>query len=63
MEMRVPLFSRVSARTVSLPIFRLARVGVAAYRVRVLPRLERMKLVRAVRASKLYTVYSWFKVD
>jgi hypothetical protein len=41
----------------AVPIYLLARVGVAKYREKVLPRLEKTKLFRAVKASKLYNIY------
>ncbi len=44
-----------------VPIFFFARWGVGAYRQHVLPRLEKMKFIRAMKASKLYNVYQWFQ--
>lgn len=44
----------------SVPIYLVGRVGVGWYRATIYPRLERMKLFKAVRASKLFNVYRLF---
>ena len=57
----VVLGSLVGWMVLAVPIFFLARYGVGQYRKRVLPRIENTKLVKAVKASRLYTVYTWFQ--
>jgi len=46
-----------------VPIFYLARWGVAWYRAKILPRLLATKLFKVVKASKLYNVYQLFQTD
>jgi uncharacterized protein (TIGR03546 family) len=53
----VVLGSLIGWVVLAVPIYLLARVGVAKYREKVLPRLEKTKLFRAVKASKLYNIY------
>ena len=45
----------------AVPIYFLARWGVARYRATLHPRLARSKAFRAVTASKLYNVYKLFR--
>lgn len=40
-----------------VPVVVLVRLGVVRYRARVMPVLERLKVVQAVKASKLYDLY------
>lgn len=47
----------------AVPLYFLARYGVVQYRARLLAKVERLKIVKAVKASKLYTVYTWFRVN
>ncbi len=46
-----------------VPIFLVARWGVATYRVTIYERVARLRLVKALKASKVYTVYRWFQVE
>ncbi len=47
----------------AVPIFFLARLGVSQYRARVLPRLKKMRVFKAVKASKLYNLYRLFQPE
>lgn len=47
----------------ALPIFFLARFGVARYRATIYARVQQSRFYQAVRASKLYTVYRWFQPE
>jgi uncharacterized protein (TIGR03546 family) len=58
----VVLGSLVGWAVLSLPIFFLGRFGVGKYRKKLLPKLEKMKFVRAVKASKFYNMVGWFRV-
>lgn len=57
----VVLGSLIGWAILFLPIFLLARVGVAKYRERILTRLEKTRLFQAVKASKLYDLYRLFQ--
>ena len=46
-----------------VPIFFLARLGVGRYREHALPRLQKMKVFKAVRASKVYNLYRLFQPE
>lgn len=45
----------------AIPIFLLARVGVLRYRSTWGERVEQSKAFKAIKASKLYNVYTWFR--
>ena len=47
----------------AVPIFFLARLGVSQYRARVLPRLKKMRVFKAVKASKLHNLYRLFQPE
>lgn len=47
----------------ALPIFFLARFGVARYRATIYARVRESRFYQAVRASKVYSVYRWFRPD
>jgi uncharacterized protein (TIGR03546 family) len=57
----VVLGSLIGWAVLSVPIFLLARLGVARYRERILTRLKKTKLFQAVKASKLYDIYRLFQ--
>ena len=57
----VVLGSMVGWAVLVLPIFFGARWGVRKYRESVAERIRRSKLMKAMKASKLYTVYRWFQ--
>lgn len=59
----VVLGSLIGWVVLALPIYMLCRYGVVKYRAHLLPKVERLRIVKAVKASKLYTVYSWFRVS
>ncbi len=47
----------------ALPIFLGARVGVTRYRARYGERVMNSRLMKAVKASRAYNVYSWFRAE
>ncbi len=47
----------------ALPIFVAARVAVARYRARYGERVMNSRLMKAVKASRAYNVYSWFQAE
>ncbi len=57
----VLLGSVVSWIVLAFPIYLVARVAVARYRATIYPKLQQIKLYRAVKASKVYNVYRWFR--
>jgi uncharacterized protein (TIGR03546 family) len=57
----VVLGSLVVWLVAALPIWGLARIGVAQYRAHVYPVLARSKTFKAVTASKLYNLYRLFR--
>jgi uncharacterized protein (TIGR03546 family) len=59
----VVLGSLVGWVVLAVPIFFLARMGVTRYREKVLSKLERTKVFKAVKASKVYNVYRLFRPD
>ncbi|HSA57520.1 MAG TPA: TIGR03546 family protein [Gemmatimonadaceae bacterium] len=44
-----------------VPIFLLARLGVLRYRATIGSRVQQSRAFQAVRASRIYTVYRWFR--
>ncbi|MDH5643009.1 MAG: TIGR03546 family protein [Gemmatimonadota bacterium] len=59
----IVLGSLVGWVVLAIPIYYLSRFGVGWYRANVLPKLERSKFVKAVKASKVYSFYRLFRVD
>jgi len=59
----VLLGSLVAWAVVAIPLYFLARFGVARYRATIYARLQRMRVYRAVRASKVYNVYRMFRPE
>ena len=57
----VVLGSVVAWLVLFLPLFLLARVGVVRYRATVGERVRRSRAYKALQASQLYNVYSWFR--
>jgi uncharacterized protein (TIGR03546 family) len=57
----IVLGSFVCWAVATVPIYFLARWGVARYRATLYPRLARTKAFRAVTASKLYNAYKLFR--
>ena len=57
----VVLGSMVGWAVLVLPIFLGARWAVTKYRASVAERVRRSKFMKAMKASKLYTVYRWFQ--
>lgn len=57
----VVLGSIVGWVVLALPIYFAARVGVERYRATLAPKVEGSRVVRAVRATKLYDLYRWFR--
>ncbi len=57
----VVLGSIVGWAVLAVPIFFGARWGVSRYRESVAERIRRSKFMKAMKASKLYTVYRWFQ--
>ena len=57
----VVLGSIVGWAVLALPIFFAARWGIGKYREKVAERIGRSKFMKAMKASKLYTVYRWFQ--
>lgn len=57
----VVLGSVVGWVVLAAPIYFLARVGVRRYRATLGPRIERSRLIRAVRTTKLYNLYRLFQ--
>ena len=59
----VLLGSLVAWAIAAVPLYFLARWGVARYRATIYARLQRMRVYRAVRASKVYNVYRLFRPE
>ena len=59
----VVLGSLVGWVVLFVPIFFVARLGVAGYRTHVLPRLLKTRLFKLIRTSKLYNFYQLFQTD
>lgn len=59
----VVLGSVVSWLVLALPIYLVARAGVIRYRAGLGARIENTRLVRAVKASRLYNVFRWFEPE
>lgn len=59
----IVLGSFVGWLVLALPIYFLARFGVARYRATVGERVRRSKLYTVVTASKAYNVYRWFRPE
>ena len=59
----VVLGSLVGWVVLFVPIFFVARLGVAWYRTQVLPRLLNTRIFKFIRASKLYNFYQLFQTD
>lgn len=59
----VVLGSSIGWVVLVVPIYFLARVGVAKYREKILPPLQRTKLFRTVKASKAYNIYRLFQPE
>ena len=59
----VVLGSLVTSVVLGVPLFYLARWGVARYRATVAERLKQSKLYRAITASKLYNLYRLFRPE
>ena len=57
----VVMGSLIGWAVLALPIFFVARWAIARYRERVLSKLQKTKLFKAVKASKLYDVYRLFQ--
>jgi uncharacterized protein (TIGR03546 family) len=57
----VVLGSFVSWLVLALPIYFLARLGIARYRATIYDRLAKTQFFKAVKASKIYNVYTWFQ--
>ena len=57
----VVLGSLVGWAILAVPIYYLGRYGVGRYREKVYPKLAKLKLFRAIRASKLFNVYRLFQ--
>ena len=57
----VVLGSVVAWLVLFLPIYFLARVGVLRYRATVGARVRQSRLYKALQASQLYNVYTWFR--
>lgn len=57
----IVLGSLVGWMVLAIPIYSLARWGVARYRATVYPRLARSRVFQALTASKLYNVYRLFR--
>ena len=53
----VVLGSLVSALVLTIPLFLLARIGVIAYRAKIEPKLQQMKVFKAIQGSSLYQLY------
>lgn len=53
--------SIVSWLLLAIPIFLLARVGVIRYRATWGERVEQSRAMKAIKASRLYNVYTWFR--
>ena len=59
----VVLGSLVSWLVLTVPIYLLARYGVLRYRASLGARVESSRFMRAVKASKAYNVYRWFRPE
>ncbi len=59
----IVLGSFVAWVVLAVPIYFLARWGVARYRVTIYQRLQKSRVFQAVTASKLYNVYRLFRPD
>lgn len=59
----VVLGSLVGWMALVLPIYFLAQRGVAAYRTKVLPRIQQSRFFKVMKASKLYNVYRLFHAE
>jgi uncharacterized protein (TIGR03546 family) len=59
----VVLGSLIGWITLTVPIFFLSRIGVAQYRVKVLPKLKHTKVFKGVKASRLYSIYRLFQPE
>lgn len=59
----VVLGSLIGWLVLSLPIYLLARSGVVRYRATLGPRVEASRWYRAVKASRVYNVYRWFRPE
>jgi uncharacterized protein (TIGR03546 family) len=57
----IVLGSLVVWAVLTVPLFFLARVGIVQYRRHVYPKLARMRLFRALQASKAYNLYRLFR--
>jgi len=57
----IVLGSLVVWAVLTVPLFFLARIGIVQYRKHVYPKLQRMKLFRALQASKAYNLYRMFR--
>jgi len=44
-----------------VPIFILARIGVVRYRATIGERVRRSRAYKALQASQIYNVYTWFR--
>ena len=60
MNNTIVLGSVVIWAILSIPLYFLARRAVLSYRSRYGDRIRNSRAFRAIRASRLYTVYSWF---
>ena len=59
----IVLGSLVFWMIVSIPLYFLARWGIAKYRVTVYARIQQWKAFKAVRASKIYNIYRLFRPE
>ncbi len=57
----IVLGSLVAWIVLALPIYALAHVGVLRYRATIGERVRRSRFYRAVTASRVYNVYTWFR--
>jgi uncharacterized protein (TIGR03546 family) len=59
----VVLGSLVGWLLLVIPIYILAKRGLAAYRTRVLPRIQQSRFFKVMKASKLYSLYRLFHAE
>ena len=59
----VVLGSLVGWLLLVVPIYMLAKRGLAAYRTRVLPRIQQSRFFKVMKASKLYSLYRLFRAE
>jgi uncharacterized protein (TIGR03546 family) len=57
----VVLGSLIGWALLALPLYAVARLGVARYRATIYPRIARWRVFQVIRASKLYNVYRLFQ--